>query len=135
MASYASDIDMASDASGNETPPIEKVPPEVLSYALSFLPDRASIRAAMLSGPKLYNAFKQRPAYISSCVLFNSMEEPVYREAVNGRASKLASRLSIASIPVNSSASTASSSHSTESRRCGAFIKLLNTSQNVFLRP
>ncbi|CZR38998.1 uncharacterized protein FPRO_05810 [Fusarium proliferatum ET1] len=82
MVSDTSDIEMASDASGDETSPIEKLPPEVLSYALSFLPDRASIRAAMLSGSKLYNAFKQRPAYITSCVLFNSMEEPVYREAV-----------------------------------------------------
>ncbi|KAF5974893.1 hypothetical protein FCOIX_7987 [Fusarium coicis] len=91
MTSYTSDIDMASDTSDintvretgdTETSPIEKIPPEVLSYALSFIPDRASIRSAMLSGPKLYNAFKQRPAYIASCVLFNSMEEPVYQEAV-----------------------------------------------------
>ncbi|KAF5971052.1 hypothetical protein FBULB1_9423 [Fusarium bulbicola] len=81
MASDTSDINMASDASDSGTSPIEKIPLEVLSYALSFIPDRASIRAAMLSGPKLCSAFKQRPAYIASCVLFNSMEEPVYREA------------------------------------------------------
>ncbi|KAF4501583.1 hypothetical protein FAGAP_2225 [Fusarium agapanthi] len=82
MPSDTSDINMASDASDSGTSPIEKIPLEVLSYALSFIPDRASIRAAMLSGPKLYNAFKQRPAYIASCVLFNSMEEPVHREAI-----------------------------------------------------
>ncbi|RKK71623.1 hypothetical protein BFJ69_g10782 [Fusarium oxysporum] len=78
----SNDIDMASDTSDNKMSPIEKIPPEVLSYALSFIPDRASIRAAMISGPTLYNAFKQRQAYIASCILFNSMDEPVYREAI-----------------------------------------------------
>ncbi|KAF9775490.1 hypothetical protein IL306_006407 [Fusarium sp. DS 682] len=70
------------DMSDRKMSPIEKAPLDVLSYALSFIPNKESIRAAILSGPKLYNAFKQRQAYIASCVLFNAMDEPVYQEAI-----------------------------------------------------
>jgi hypothetical protein len=78
----SNDANVTADTSDNKMSPIEKIPLDVLSYALSFIPDKASIRAVMLSGPKLYNAFKQREAYIASCILFNTMDEPVYREAI-----------------------------------------------------
>ncbi|KAF4453054.1 hypothetical protein F53441_4285 [Fusarium austroafricanum] len=68
--------------SGENIATIENLPIDVLSYALSFLPDKAAIRAILLSGPALYNAFKLREAYIASCVLFNTMDEPVVQEAI-----------------------------------------------------
>ncbi|KAH7246404.1 hypothetical protein BKA59DRAFT_528226 [Fusarium tricinctum] len=61
---------------------LEKMPIEVISHMLSFLPNTASIRAAMLSCSKLYNAYKNSQAYIASCILFNTMDESVYREVI-----------------------------------------------------
>ncbi|KAJ3530857.1 hypothetical protein NM208_g9136 [Fusarium decemcellulare] len=61
---------------------LEALPLDTLSYALSFLSDKASLRAALISCPALYNAFKHREAYIASSVLFQSMDEGVYQEAV-----------------------------------------------------
>ncbi|KAF4457734.1 hypothetical protein FALBO_15148 [Fusarium albosuccineum] len=61
---------------------LEALPLDTLSYALSFLSDKASLRAALISCPALYNAFKHRKAYIASSVLFQSMDEGVYQEAV-----------------------------------------------------
>ncbi|KAF4340612.1 hypothetical protein FBEOM_5458 [Fusarium beomiforme] len=81
-SSKESPAELKSDMSDKKTSVIETVPLDVLSYALSFVPNRESIRSVILSGPKLYNAFKQRQAYIASCVLFNTMEEPVYQEAI-----------------------------------------------------
>ncbi|KAM0191304.1 hypothetical protein ACHAPA_002185 [Fusarium lateritium] len=61
---------------------LENMPIEVISHMLSFLPNKASIRAAMQSCSKLHNAFKNRQAYIASCILFNTMDESVYREVI-----------------------------------------------------
>jgi hypothetical protein len=61
---------------------LEEMPIEVISHMLSFLPNKASIRAAMQSCSKLYNAYKNRQAYIASCILFNTMDESVYREVI-----------------------------------------------------
>ncbi|KAF4995197.1 hypothetical protein FGRMN_5335 [Fusarium graminum] len=65
-----------------DSPCLENMPLEVISHMLSFLPNRTAIRAAMQSCSKLYSAFENRKAYIASCVLFNSMNESVYREAI-----------------------------------------------------
>ncbi|KAM0343076.1 hypothetical protein ACHAPU_008977 [Fusarium lateritium] len=64
------------------SPCLENMPLEVISHMMSFLPNRSSIRAAMQSCSKLYSAFKNRQAYLASCILFNSMDESVYREAI-----------------------------------------------------
>lgn len=61
---------------------LDNMPIEVISHMLSFLPNKASIRAAMLSCSKLYNTYKNSQAYIASCILFNTMDESVYREVV-----------------------------------------------------
>ncbi|KAF5027399.1 hypothetical protein F66182_476 [Fusarium sp. NRRL 66182] len=64
--------------------PLEQMPLDALAYLLSFLPDKPTFRAAIISCPAIYNAFKYRKVYIASSVLFQSMDEGVYKEFVVG---------------------------------------------------
>lgn len=57
------------------------LPIEILSHSLSFLPNRRSVRNAITSCSALHDAFKNKPSYIASCVLFNSMSDGVFEEA------------------------------------------------------
>ena len=57
------------------------LPIEILSHSLSFLPNRRSVRNAITSCSALHDAFKSKPSYIASCVLFNSMSDGVLEEA------------------------------------------------------
>ncbi|KAF4967240.1 hypothetical protein FSARC_5152 [Fusarium sarcochroum] len=61
---------------------LEQMPIDALAYALSFLPDKETFRSAIFSCPAFYNAFKHRKAYITSSVLFSSMDDGVYQEFV-----------------------------------------------------
>ncbi|KAF4974987.1 hypothetical protein FZEAL_8171 [Fusarium zealandicum] len=61
---------------------LELVPIEVLTYTLSFLQDRQTLRSAILSCPALHDAFAQHKALVASSVLFQSMDEGVYQECV-----------------------------------------------------
>ena len=67
---------------GNETTlTLAHLPIEVLAHSLSFLADRRSIRNAITSCSTLHDAFKNKPSYIASCLLFNSMSDGVFEEA------------------------------------------------------
>ncbi|RBR23067.1 uncharacterized protein FIESC28_04062 [Fusarium coffeatum] len=57
------------------------LPIEILSHSLSFLPNRRPVRNAITSCSALHDAFKNKPSYIASCVLFNSMSDGVFEEA------------------------------------------------------
>ncbi|KAJ4256700.1 hypothetical protein NW762_008796 [Fusarium torreyae] len=61
---------------------LEQMPIDALAYALSFLPDKATLRSVISSCPAFYNAFKHRQVYIASSVLFSSMDEGVYQECI-----------------------------------------------------
>ncbi|KAJ4323648.1 hypothetical protein N0V84_004256 [Fusarium piperis] len=59
-----------------------KIPIEIISYTLSFMPDKKSLLNTILTCRVLNNAYSQRKAYIMTSILFSHMHESVYQEAI-----------------------------------------------------
>ncbi|KAL4722944.1 hypothetical protein ACLX1H_010184 [Fusarium chlamydosporum] len=71
---------ISKEEEANTSVTLDKMPVEILSHILSFIPERSSLRAAITSCSALHDAFKENKAHIASSVLFNSMDEAVYQE-------------------------------------------------------
>ncbi|KAL2677185.1 hypothetical protein Neosp_010953 [[Neocosmospora] mangrovei] len=60
---------------------LAKIPVEIISHTLSFLPDRESLLNSILTCKDFHNAYNLRKTYIASTILISPMPQSVYEEA------------------------------------------------------
>lgn len=60
---------------------LAKIPIEIISHTLSFLPDKKSLLNSILTCRDFNNAYSLRKTYIASSILIRPMEQSVYEEA------------------------------------------------------
>ncbi|KAI8657864.1 hypothetical protein NCS57_01165900 [Fusarium keratoplasticum] len=61
---------------------LAKIPIEIISHTLSFLPDKKSLLNSILTCRDFNNAYNLRKTYIASSILIRPMHQSVYEEAV-----------------------------------------------------
>ncbi|KAJ4183527.1 hypothetical protein NW755_009562 [Fusarium falciforme] len=66
----------------NNTTFLVKIPIEIISHTLSFLPDKKSLLNSILTCRVFNNAYNLRKTYIASSILIRPMHQSVYEEAV-----------------------------------------------------